>query len=64
MDMGDCKKGLSKPYVLRTTEDLLRGLQTNYIDLYQFHLEDPKYLGIDLPCFYIVEKLSPVESER
>ena len=41
MDMGDGKKGLSKPYILRSAEDSLRRLQTDYIDLYQSHNEDP-----------------------
>ena len=41
MDMGDGKKGLSKSYILRSVEDSLRRLQTNYIDLYQSHTDDP-----------------------
>jgi aryl-alcohol dehydrogenase-like predicted oxidoreductase len=36
------KKGLSKSYVLRAAEDSLRRLQTEYIDLYQTHRDDPE----------------------
>jgi aryl-alcohol dehydrogenase-like predicted oxidoreductase len=42
MDMGDGKKGLAKSYILRSAEDSLRRLQTDYIDLYQSHLDDPE----------------------
>ncbi len=41
MEMGPDKKGLSKPYVLRSVEDSLKRLQTDYIDLYQSHADDP-----------------------
>ncbi len=41
MDMGDGKKGLSKSHILRSAEDSLRRLQTDYIDLYQSHTDDP-----------------------
>jgi aryl-alcohol dehydrogenase-like predicted oxidoreductase len=41
MDMGDGKKGLSKSYILRAAEDSLRRLQTDYVDLYQSHIDDP-----------------------
>lgn len=40
MEMGQDKKGLSKPYILRAVEDSLRRLQTDYIDLYQSHEDD------------------------
>ncbi|HYY56147.1 MAG TPA: aldo/keto reductase [Pyrinomonadaceae bacterium] len=36
------EKGLSKSYILRSAEDSLRRLQTDYIDLYQSHQDDPK----------------------
>ena len=36
------KKGLSKSYILRAAEDSLRRLQTEYIDLYQTHRDDPE----------------------
>jgi aryl-alcohol dehydrogenase-like predicted oxidoreductase len=40
MEMGPDKKGLSKTYILRAVEDSLRRLQTEYIDLYQSHVDD------------------------
>ncbi len=40
MDMGDGKKGLAKSYILRAAEDSLKRLQTDYIDLYQAHIDD------------------------
>jgi aryl-alcohol dehydrogenase-like predicted oxidoreductase len=40
MDMGDGKKGLSETHILRSAEDSLRRLQTDYIDLYQSHIDD------------------------
>jgi aryl-alcohol dehydrogenase-like predicted oxidoreductase len=41
MDMGDGKKGLSRNYIIKAAEDSLRRLQTDYIDLYQSHIDDP-----------------------
>jgi aryl-alcohol dehydrogenase-like predicted oxidoreductase len=35
-------KGLSKAYILRAAEDSLRRLQTDTIDLYQSHVDDPQ----------------------
>src|SRR5580700_2671231 len=40
MDMGDGKKGLSKSHILRSAEDSLRRLRTDYIDLFQSHIDD------------------------
>jgi aryl-alcohol dehydrogenase-like predicted oxidoreductase len=36
------KKGLSRKYMMQAVEDSLRRLQTNYIDLYQSHRDDPE----------------------
>lgn len=41
MEMGPGKKGLSKAYILAAAEGSLRRLQTDYIDLYQSHEDDP-----------------------
>jgi aryl-alcohol dehydrogenase-like predicted oxidoreductase len=41
-EMGPGLKGLSKAYILRAVEDSLRRLQTDYIDLYQSHDDDPE----------------------
>jgi aryl-alcohol dehydrogenase-like predicted oxidoreductase len=40
-EMGPGRNGLSKSYILRAAEDSLRRLQTEYIDLYQTHRDDP-----------------------
>src|SRR5579863_667541 len=42
MEMGPKRRGLSKSYILQEVEDSLRRLQTDYIDLYQSHTDDPK----------------------
>lgn len=41
MEMGPDKKGLKRDYILQSVEDSLRRLQTDYIDLYQSHQDDP-----------------------
>jgi aryl-alcohol dehydrogenase-like predicted oxidoreductase len=41
MEMAPDKKGLARVYVMRAVEDSLRRLQTDYIDLYQSHIDDP-----------------------
>jgi len=41
-EMGPDSKGLSKAYILQAVEASLRRLQTDYIDLYQSHADDPQ----------------------
>lgn len=38
--MGDGSQGLKKAYILKSVEDSLQRLQTEYIDLYQSHTDD------------------------
>ena len=40
LEMGPDRKGLSKAHILRSVEESLKRLQTDYIDLYQSHAED------------------------
>ncbi len=41
-EMGPDKKGLSRSYIFQAVEQSLRRLQTDYIDLYQSHEDDPQ----------------------
>jgi aryl-alcohol dehydrogenase-like predicted oxidoreductase len=41
-EMGPNRKGLSKSSIMRAVEDSLQRLQTDYIDLYQSHVDDPE----------------------
>jgi aryl-alcohol dehydrogenase-like predicted oxidoreductase len=41
VEMGEGKKGLSPRYIAEAVDDSLRRLQTDYIDLYQAHRDDP-----------------------
>ncbi|HLJ25534.1 MAG TPA: aldo/keto reductase [Candidatus Angelobacter sp.] len=41
MEMSPTRNGLSKAYILSEVEDSLRRLQTDHIDLYQAHKDDP-----------------------
>lgn len=42
--MGPDKKGLSRAYITSAVENSLNRLQTDYIDLYQSHTDDPNVL--------------------
>ena len=42
MPMGDGSKGLKRDYILRSLEDSLKRLQTDHVDLYQSHKDDPE----------------------
>jgi aryl-alcohol dehydrogenase-like predicted oxidoreductase len=42
MDLGDGKVGLAPRYIRQAVNDSLRRLQTDHIDLYQSHQDDPK----------------------
>jgi aryl-alcohol dehydrogenase-like predicted oxidoreductase len=41
MNPNDSKKNLSAKYMIKAAEDSLRRLQTDHIDLYQSHYDDP-----------------------
>ena len=42
VEMGEGKSGLGAKYIARAVDDSLRRLQTDHIDLYQAHEDDPK----------------------
>jgi aryl-alcohol dehydrogenase-like predicted oxidoreductase len=42
MDMGNAGKGLGKAHIISSVEDSLRRLNTDHIDLYQAHRDDPE----------------------
>src|SRR6202042_2549723 len=41
IEMGEGKKGLSAAYIRQAVDDSLQRLQTDYIDVYQAHQDDP-----------------------
>lgn len=57
-EMGPNQKGLSRAYILRSAEASLRRLQTDYIDLYQSHIEDP-----ETPCEETLETYAQLIKE-
>ena len=42
MELGPEKKGLSRDYIFKAVDASLERLQTDYIDLYQAHKDDPE----------------------
>jgi len=42
MEMGEGRKGLKAAYIRQAVEDSLQRLQTDYIDIYQAHKDDPE----------------------
>lgn len=44
MDMGPAGKGLSRAHIIKSVESSLQRLQTDHIDLYQSHRDDPDTL--------------------
>jgi aryl-alcohol dehydrogenase-like predicted oxidoreductase len=42
MPMGDGSMGLKRDYILRSLDDSLKRLQTDHVDLYQSHKDDPE----------------------
>ena len=57
-DMGQGKSDLSKAHILRSVDDSLRRLQTDYIDLYQSHFDD-----LDTPVEETMEAFAQTVSE-
>jgi aryl-alcohol dehydrogenase-like predicted oxidoreductase len=41
MEMGPGEKGLTRAYIFKSVDRSLQRLQTDYIDLYQAHIDDP-----------------------
>jgi aryl-alcohol dehydrogenase-like predicted oxidoreductase len=58
MDMGRGTKGLTRTHILSAVEDSLRRLQTDYIDLYMAHKDDP-----DTPMDETLEAFSQLLSQ-
>jgi aryl-alcohol dehydrogenase-like predicted oxidoreductase len=61
MPMGNGRKGLSKPYIFEEVDESLRRLQTDRIDLYQSHQDDPEtHLAETLDAFGALIKAGKV----
>ncbi len=61
--MGDGRKGLSRKYIMQAIEDSLRRLQTDYVDLYQSHEDDPATpLEETLAAFSDLQKVGKVRA--
>jgi aryl-alcohol dehydrogenase-like predicted oxidoreductase len=61
--MGGDRKGLSKRYIAEAVEDSLSRLQTDYIDLYQAHRDDPHTpLESTLEAFEVLIKAGKVRA--
>ena len=61
--MGGDRKGLSKRYITEAVEDSLLRLQTDYIDLYQAHRDDPNTpLETTLEAFHALIKSGKVRA--
>jgi aryl-alcohol dehydrogenase-like predicted oxidoreductase len=61
--MGGDRRGLSKGYIAQAVEDSLERLQTDYIDLYQAHRDDPQTpLEETLEAFDVLIKAGKVRA--
>jgi aryl-alcohol dehydrogenase-like predicted oxidoreductase len=63
LELAPDKKGLKRDYILRSVEDSLRRLQTDHIDLYQAHRDDPDTpIGETLEAFAQLVKAGKVRA--
>ncbi len=65
IEMGPGKKGLSRAYIAQEVEDSLRRLQTDVIDLYMSHRDDPETpLRGDAGGFFVVDQAGQGAGDR